>query len=368
MPKVAAAAKDKNKRKASKPKDKEKSKNKNKNAGEPVDGKFFPMEKGPTPSKMEPKDITRLYKLPDGKLKTEEDVIKKNNYKMEEKLDAGGFGVIFFARDVKKDLRVACKMCELGSDWKDNRVVDMKNELFIMEKVKHLYVVKLYTHFITQSSDNGNRLYIFMELADGGNFAKFCQKKGAMTEKEAALYFAQIVCGVNHMHSLGIAHRDIKLQNVLLLKNEKSISGDFTLLVADFGLSRILHHDPKGKIAMNKTCCGTPIFMAPEILLKKPYNAFSVDVWALGITLFIMLALELPFDFRDQQAAIKKMVAKDWKLPPEKIKAPPSKKLSAVLSGMIEPEWTKRLTMPKLLTNSWLADSYKKAQAKVNEK
>lgn len=71
-------------------------------------------------------------------------------------------------------------------------------------------MVKLFLHFLTQSG-NGNRLYLFMELADGGDMSKFCAKKGMMTEKEAKLYYAQIACGVNHMHSLGIAHRDIKL-------------------------------------------------------------------------------------------------------------------------------------------------------------
>lgn len=181
-----------------------KAKGKGKQGSDP--GKAFPLEKGPTPSKMEPTEITRLYKIPDGKLKSEDDVINLRGYKLEEKLDAGGFGVIFFARESKKNLRVACKMMELGVDMKDSRVLDMKNELFIMEKVKHLYVVKLFTHFMTQSSE-GNRLYIFMELADGGNFAKFVQKKGTLTETECKLYFAQIACGINHMHSLGIAHR-----------------------------------------------------------------------------------------------------------------------------------------------------------------
>lgn len=80
-----------------------------------------------------------------------------------------------------------------------------------MEKVKHLYVVQLHIHFITQSKA-GNRIFIFMQLADGGNCAKFCQKKGAMTEEECKLYLAQMLCGINYMHSLGIAHRDIKLQ------------------------------------------------------------------------------------------------------------------------------------------------------------
>ena len=134
--------------------------------------------------------------MPDANLnlKTEEDVIDKVvhlvlitflyisffqvGYKLEEKLDAGGFGVIFFARDKKKNLKVACKQMDLG-DWDEVKVRDMKNvrnhcpiywdqftahcsfygiqELFIMERVKHLYIIKLYAHFLTSSS-NGNRL------------------------------------------------------------------------------------------------------------------------------------------------------------------------------------------------------------------
>lgn len=119
------------------------------------DGKAFPLEKGPTPSKMEPTDITRLYKLPDGDMKTEEDVITKQGYVLEEQvlpfflllftfffcskkrsqfffflsiqLGKGGFGTVFLARDKKKNTKVACKVCELGKEWSDARVKDMKN-------------------------------------------------------------------------------------------------------------------------------------------------------------------------------------------------------------------------------------------------
>ena len=125
-----------------------------------------------------------------------------------------------------------------------------------------------------------------MELADGGNFAKFVQKKGTLTEAECKLYYAQIVCGINHMHSLGIAHRDIKLQNVLLAKNEKSISGDFTLLVADFGLSRIIHHDNAGDIQNNRTICG----MYRETSFPPPNHVLSQSLWfEVILRKFIML-------------------------------------------------------------------------------
>lgn len=344
---------------------KDKKANKKENSSE-TSVETFPLEKGPTPSQMEPTDITRLFKLPAGKLKTEDDIIKALGYTLEDKLGEGGFGKIFRANFNKKNCKVACKICELGCDWKDNRVEDMKNELFIMEKVTHLYVVKLYSHFLTQSKENGNRLYIFMELADKGDFSKICKKDGPFTEKDAQGYFAQIACGINHMHSLGIAHRDIKLQNVLC-RQAKTASGNLLLLMADFGLSRILHHEDSGELALNRTVCGTPLFMAPEILMKKPYNAFEVDVWALGVTVYIMMTMELPFDFRDMNKVVRDQMAKRWGWKEDKMKEPPSQKLKQFVSGCIEPDISKRFTMIKLTTHPWIASAYKAAQAAANK-
>ena len=191
----------------------------------------------------------------------------------------------------------------------------------------------------------------------------------------------------------GIAHRDIKLQNVLLVECKKSVSGDYTLLMADFGLSRIIHHDDSGNIANNRTICGTPLFMvsitwlcakwaqvflliinvsfftqAPEILNRKPYNAFLVDSWALGVTIFIMMSLELPFDFKDQNKAVKDMLERKWNWPKDKMKAAPSADLKAITSGMLEPEPQKRLSMAQMCGHKWLADDFKKAQALANKK
>lgn len=252
-------------------------------------------------------------------------------------------------------------------------------------------------------------IFIFIELADGGNFAKFLKAKGLLEEKEAKLYYAQILCGINHMHSLGIAHRDIKLQvkirlliesicghyilfilqNVLLAKNDKSISKDFTLLVADFGLSRIVHHDNDGDIQKNRTVCGTPIFMAPEILTRKvgllhlthrdcsliiyflqPYNAFLVDMWALGVTVFILMTLELPFDFKDMNKAIQNMLDRKWGFPKEKgkMKSSPSGDLKEMTTALLEPDPGKRLSMSAQITHKWCASEYKKAQGLANKK
>lgn len=121
-------------------------------------------------------------------------------------------------------------------------------------------------------------------------------------------------------------------------------------------------------MALNRTVCGTPLFMAPEILLRKAYNAFAVDVWALGVTLFIMMTLELPFDFRDQNKAVKDMVTRNWSWPSGKMKASPSVDLKEYASGMMEPESGKRITMNQLCEHKWMSKEFGKAQAQANKK
>ena len=88
----------------------------------------------------------------------------------------------------------------------------------------------------------------------------------------------------------------------------------------------------------------------------------------LGVTIFIMMTLELPFDFKDQNKAIKDMQERKWNWPKDKMKAAPSADLKAATSSMLEPEPSKRLTMAQLCTHKWMASEYKKAQALANKK
>ena len=213
--------------------------------------------------------------------------------------------VFFGIETIAKSSIIYCtlfysKQIEMNLACHRDAFEENKNELLTIERVRHAYVIKVYCHFVVQG--NGfKRMYIFMALADGGNLYKFLKNRNQIiTEYQCRLYFAQILCGLNHMHSVGIAHRDIKPQNVLLCSNPNSISGDYTLVVTDFGLSKVVTNEEQ--LAMS--ICGTPVFMAPELLQAQPYNPFSADVWALGITLFQMLSLELPFNYHQPQEII----------------------------------------------------------------
>lgn len=141
----------------------------------------------------------------------------------------------------------------LGDGSKKSLVVDMKNELFVMEKVNHPFIVRLYRHFIINEY-----LFIFMQMANGGTLSKFVNDYGPLSEKESKIPFAQILSGVAHMHKLNIAHRDLKLSNILLLKNDDN---QYNVLLTDFGLSRVAYSNKDGLFSFALLSIGKLTFL-----------------------------------------------------------------------------------------------------------
>lgn len=245
----------------------------------------------------------------------------------------------------------------------------MKNELFILKKIQSPYIVKLYAHFIVNA-----HLYMFMKLANSGTFRRYIKNKGVLVEKEAQVFFAQTLNAVEHMHSLHIAHRDIKLDNILLYKHSND---RYTIMLIDFGLSRVIKVSngkytwsqlilvftflllSEGKVTLSKTNCGTPDYMAPEVLLNKPYNAFLADIWALGITLFEMLNAKYPFYYEDDDKKMAaRQLAKEWNWT-NRMAKDPSDGLKDIMSQLLEPIPDKRISMAKLVEHPWLFEDLK---------
>lgn len=134
---------------------------------------------------------------------------------------------------------------------------------------------------------NDTHIGIVLEYASGGEFYKYIQEKKRLKENEGCRLFAQLVSGVQYMHSKGMAHRDLKLENLLLDRFEN-------LIITDFGFVNEFH---PGKHELMKTSCGSPCYAAPELVVSsRPYNAKKADLWSCGIILFAILAGYLPWD------------------------------------------------------------------------
>lgn len=160
------------------------------------------------------------------------------------------------------------------------RKASAKNELFIIQRTQHPHIIKLYGHFIVDV-ENVRHVFIFMQFAEGLSLSRYMRlkevKENMLPEKTCQRFAGQIISAVNHMHSKGIAHCDLKMGNVLLDKDQNC-------LVADFGLSLVAYRPSKGGTQMSSKFKGTRSYMSPEILLLQEYsnvtyNPFTADCW-----------------------------------------------------------------------------------------
>merc|ERR1712110_1138237 len=148
-----------------------------------------------------------------------------------------------------------------------------------MKDLNHPNIVRLF-----EVIEEGNRLYIVMEYAPGGEVFDFLVAHGRMKEKDARVKFRQIVSAVHYMHQNHIVHRDLKAENLLL-------DAEMNIKIADFGFSNTFH--PGQKL---DTFCGSPPYAAPELFQGKKYDGPEVDVWSLGVILYTLVSGSLPFD------------------------------------------------------------------------
>lgn len=178
--------------------------------------------------------------------------------------------------------QVAIKLIRRDSiPQNSEKEIKIYREINALKHLSHPNIVRL-----EEVLQNSKYIGIVLEYASGGEFYKYIQRKRRLKEAVACRLFAQLVSGVNYMHSKGLVHRDLKLENLLLDKHEN-------LVITDFGfVNEFVSHNE-----LMKTSCGSPCYAAPELVVStKPYEARKSDVWSCGVILYAMLAGYLPWD------------------------------------------------------------------------
>ncbi|KAJ8406625.1 hypothetical protein AAFF_G00301990 [Aldrovandia affinis] len=158
-----------------------------------------------------------------------------------------------------------------------------ESELSVLRRVRHTNIIQLIEVFET-----AERVYMVMELATGGELFDRIIARGSFTERDATRVLQMVLDGVKYLHTLGITHRDLKPENLLYYHP----GADSKIMITDFGLASTRK---KGNECLMKTTCGTPEYIAPEILVRKPYTN-AVDMWALGVISYILLSGTMPFE------------------------------------------------------------------------
>ena len=201
-------------------------------------------------------------------------------YDLEETLGEGHYAVVKSARHVFTGERVAVKVIDKTKLDAATRV-QMMQEVRLMKLVHHPHVVRLYEVIDTQT-----KLYLVLELADGGDMYDYIMRHEGvgLDESAARKYFRQIVQAIQYCHELHVVHRDLKPENVVFFQKLGLVK------LTDFGFSN--NFDPGEQL---QTSCGSLAYSAPEILLGDSYDAPAVDIWSLGVILYMLVCGAAPF-------------------------------------------------------------------------
>lgn len=222
---------------------------------------------------------------------------KVGKYEVGRTIGEGTFAKVKFAQNMETGQSVAVKFMVKSSILKHKMVDQIKREISIMKIVRHPNIVRLHEVLASQT-----KIYIVLEFVTGGELFDRIVHKGRLSENESRRYFQQLIDAFAHCHSKGVYHRDLKPENLLL-------DSHGSLKVSDFGLSAL----PQQGVELLHTTCGTPNYVAPEVLCHRGYDGAAADVWSCGVILYVLMAGYLPFDDIDLPTLYQKInVAEFW--------------------------------------------------------
>uniref|UniRef100_A0A8D3CM52 polo kinase n=1 Tax=Scophthalmus maximus TaxID=52904 RepID=A0A8D3CM52_SCOMX len=210
------------------------------------------------------------------------------------------------------------------------------NEIELHKTLSHKHVVKFSHHF--EDKDN---IYIFLELCSRKSLAHIWKARHTLTEPEVRYYLRQIISGLKYLHSRGILHRDLKLGNFFVNENME-------LRLGDFGLAAKLETAEQRK----KTICGTPNYLAPEVLNRQGHGTES-DVWSLGCVMYTLMCGNPPFETLDLKETYKCIKEVRYSLP--STLSPAAQKL---ISGILQKNPNDRLSLDQILNHEFFTKGF----------
>ncbi|CAL5225961.1 g8763 [Coccomyxa viridis] len=243
-------------------------------------------------------------------------------------LGQGSYGVVMLAVDKQTREKVAIKFWPRGAECIN---VDVQRELHHHSGFNHPNVIMFREVFIT-----ADHVGLAMELAPNGDLFKKVRDAKGLAEAEARTIFQQLILAVDYCHRMGVANRDIKLENVLLGGDKKNP----VIKLTDFGFSK------SDLDSIPTTICGTPGYMAPEVLMGREYDGRMADVWSCGIMLFVMLYGFYPYD------DTREIVLKDIPIPD---RPATSQEVKRLIRSMVERDPKKRIKMEEICQQPWVA-------------
>ncbi|KAJ8582577.1 Pkinase-domain-containing protein [Rhizopogon salebrosus TDB-379] len=263
-------------------------------------------------------------------------------YRTGRTLGSGTYAIVKEAIHIKTGKYYACKV--INKKLMEGREHMVRNEIAVLKRISsgHPNIVTLHDYFETS-----HNLYLCFDLCTGGELFDSICARGQYTEADAAELIRTILRAVKYIHECGIVHRDLKPENLLFRSKPEKTS---EIMIADFGLSRVM---AENKLSMLTEVCGTPGYMAPEIF-KKTGHGKPVDVWAMGVITYFLLAGYTPFDRDSQREEMEAIIAGDYKFEPDEYWSIVSETARNFVSTCLTVDPEKRPTAAQMLEHEWL--------------
>jgi len=284
-----------------------------------------------------------------GKFRT--DVKVRDVYKLGKTLGTGGFSVVKLAVERSSGKQYACKIMSLPDPTKGKKAndpsissrEDILKEIDILARCDHPNVMFLKEYF-----EENNKVYLITELLTGGELLDAVLEKGHYSEADARLCFHKLLEGLSYLHTKKIAHRDLKLENLLLDRKEDIA----TVKIADFGLAK------RAAESTMETICGTPQYVAPEVILGIPGNkyTFTVDLWSAGVILFILLGGYPPFYDEHEPRLFMKIRRGQYSFD-DPVWSKVSETAKDLIRKLLTTDPDKRLSAEEALKHEWFKDA-----------
>uniref|UniRef100_A0A8C1FK60 polo kinase n=1 Tax=Cyprinus carpio carpio TaxID=630221 RepID=A0A8C1FK60_CYPCA len=248
----------------------------------------------------------------------------------------GGFARCYEMTDLANNKMYAVKVIPQSRVSKPHQRGKIINEIELHKSLQHKHVVKFSHHF--EDQDN---IYIFLELCSRKSLAHIWKARHTLTDPEVRYYLKQIISALKYLHNKGILHRDLKLGNFFVNEN-------MDLRLGDFGLAAKLETVEQRK----KTICGTPNYLAPEVLNRQGHGTES-DVWSLGCVMYTLLCGNPPFETLDLKETYKCIKEVRYSLPPSL--TPSAQKL---ISAILQKNPSDRLTLDQILAHEYFTKGF----------
>ncbi|KAG2317358.1 hypothetical protein Bca4012_068255 [Brassica carinata] len=264
-------------------------------------------------------------------------------YELGRRLGSGSFAKVHIARSIETDELVAVKIIDKKKTIDSNMEPRIIREIDAMRRLRdHPNILKIHEVMATRS-----KIYIVMELASGGELFSRLLRRGRLPESTARRYFQQLASALRFSHRDGVAHRDVKPQNLLLDR-------EGNLKVSDFGLSALPEHLRDGLL---HTACGTPAYTAPEVISRRGYDGAKADAWSCGVILFVLLAGEVPFDDSNMSSMYRKIQRRDYRFP-----SWISKQARSIIYQMLDPNPVTRMSLETVMKTTWFKKSFEASE------